>query len=123
MERSEGHAVQGYGFGCPTHNSGFFTPCDDDQVLNIENGKVTLSGYAYAWGHAGHAVDQLAFSSDYGNTWTYVDMPEDLDPTKMITWTAEWEPKAPGTYVLYLAAHDNDAGWQAYASFVTVVVE
>ena len=100
------------------------TPVNDGDVLKLDaNGKVKLNGYSYVWGHGGHRPEQVAFSADYGNTWTYIDIPETLDPFQWTTFTIEWEPKGPGVYVLYGCTIDNQEGWQTVPTPITVVVE
>ncbi len=104
-------------------NLGWMDPINEGETLKMENGKVSLSGYAYLWGQGGHRVGQLAFSADYGRTWSYVDVPETLDPYQWVTWTVDWQPEKPGTYVLYASAIDAVEGWQKVPTPITVVVE
>lgn len=99
------------------------TPINDGDVVKMENGKVKLNGYSYVWAHGGHRPTQVAFSADYGNTWSYIDIPESLDPFQWVTFTIEWEPEEPGVYVLYGCTIDSEEGWQTVPAPITVVVE
>lgn len=104
-------------------NSFWMSPVNDGDVLKMENGKVTLEGIAYNWANEGAKLQQIAFSSDYGNTWTQIDVPQDVDPYAWVHFTAEWEPETPGTYVLYMSGIDDMFGWQPMPTPITVVVE
>ena len=103
-------------------NSGWFNPANDGEVFKAGQ-SVELEGYAYVWAFGDRKLDQIAFSSDYGNTWTMVDIPDDFDPVKWTHWTATWTPEEAGTYELYVCAVSEAKGWQQYPSAITVVVE
>ena len=75
------------------------------------------------WAFGDRKLDQIAFSSDYGTTWTVVDVPDDFDPVQWTHWTATWTPDEPGTYELYVCAVSEAKGWQQYPSAITVVVD
>ena len=61
-------------------NTAWLNPVNDGTTVKMQNGKVPLNGWSFSWTHGGHRVEQIAFSADYGNTWTYVDVPEELEP-------------------------------------------
>lgn len=103
-------------------NSGWLSPVNDGETVNA-SGPVRLEGYACNWGHNGSRIEQIAFSLDYGNTWTYIDVPADFDMKKWTHWVVDWNPPAPGTYELYLCAIDSVYGWQQYPSAITVIAE
>uniref|UniRef100_A0A7C9JPI6 Oxidoreductase molybdopterin-binding domain-containing protein n=1 Tax=Muribaculaceae bacterium Z82 TaxID=2304548 RepID=A0A7C9JPI6_9BACT len=103
-------------------NSGWFNPANDGEVFKAGQ-PIELEGYAYVWAFGDRKLDQIAFSSDYGTTWTVVDVPDDFDPVQWTHWTATWTPDEPGTYELYVCAVSEAKGWQQYPSAITVVVE
>ena len=103
-------------------NSGWFTPANDGEIVKFGQ-PIELKGYAYTWSIDSQRLDQIAFSSDYGNTWTTVDVPDDFDSAQWTEWTATWQPAAPGVYELYVCGISEKAGWQQYPAAITVVVE
>lgn len=103
-------------------NSGWFTPANDGEVFKAGE-PIELEGYAYVWAFGDRKLDQIAFSSDYGTTWTTIDVPDDFDPVQWTHWTASWTPEEAGTYELYVCAISDVKGWQQYPSAITVVVE
>lgn len=98
-------------------------PVNNDEVLAMQDGKVSLSGFVYIWSHDEHQIEKLAFSADYGTTWTYVDVPASMDSHLMVESTLDWEPEEAGNYVLYACAIDAKSGWQAVPSAIAVTVE
>lgn len=116
-------ALQGW-FNRSSVNSMWMNPVNHGDVLKMgEDGTVDLGGVAYSWASNGSHLSQIAFSADYGTTWTTVDVPENLDPYQWVNWSAKWTPDGPGTYVLYMSSVDATLGWQNIPSAITVVVE
>lgn len=105
-------------------NSMWMTPVNDGDVLaRNTDGTIDLSGIAYVWNELGSTIESLQFSADYGNTWTQIDIPQNLDFHQWVNWSAKWTPEEPGTYTLYMSAVDSRTGWQIFPSAITVVVE
>lgn len=103
--------------------SGWLTPATDGEEYRVGE-PVTIEGYAYLDNYDGHELSQVAFSADYGTTWTTVDVPNDFDQRQWTYWTGTWTPQTAGTYVLQVKAVDA-AGSEQYtpASVIVKVVE
>jgi sulfane dehydrogenase subunit SoxC len=68
-----------------------------------------------AWSGFG-GIASVEFSSDDGESWQQaLTAPPDLGPWAWQSWAFEWEPAAPGAYVLSCRAHDTAGNSQAEA--------
>lgn len=107
--------------GLVSLNTGWLAPSKDGETLS--GSTVELEGYAYAWTDGTtNKLERIAFSADYGETWTMVDVPDELDPFGLVHWKAAWTPPAPGTYNLRTCAIDTVGNWQYYPSNVILTV-
>lgn len=103
-------------------NSGWINPSNDGATFKLGE-TVTLEGYSYVWQDSEHFVDKVEFSFNYGDTWTVFDVPDDYDHAAWTHWVIEWEPTAPGTYVLYSNTRDGNGTCQMSPSPLIVIIE
>jgi DMSO/TMAO reductase YedYZ molybdopterin-dependent catalytic subunit len=117
-------------------NAGWFKPAEDGMEVKVGE-EVSLSGWVFEHSSGGHSADKIAFSADYGQNWSYVDVDENLeayDDDLWITFEGSWVPQSAGTYVLHvrvidaldpsLTPHDyTDVRFDNYASVIVKVVE
>lgn len=101
--------------------SGWFTPGEDGETFKAGE-PVAIDGYAYLNANNGHALKQVAFSADYGQTWKYVDVPANFDQKQWAQWAGTWTPEKAGTYVLHVKAVDELGEEQAWPASVIVKV-
>lgn len=99
----------------------WLTPNRDGKEFKVGQ-PVDINGFAYIAANNGHAMTQIAFSADYGNTWTYVDVPENYDPRQWVWFEGTWTPETAGTHVLYVKAVDKKGSeqWRPDAIIVNV---
>ncbi|MEG0505731.1 MAG: molybdopterin-dependent oxidoreductase, partial [Raoultibacter sp.] len=72
-------------------HSSWINPSNDKVTFKLGE-PISLEGYAYACNNSGHKTSLIAFSADYGNTWTTIDVPADADPYQWSYFTVEWNP-------------------------------
>lgn len=103
--------------------TGWFTPNCDGQMFKAGE-PVDISGYASLNAVMGHTMTQVAFSADFGATWTTIDVPADFDQNQWVRWEGTWTPDHAGTYVLHVKAIDSE-GVEQYtpASVIVKVTE
>lgn len=103
--------------------AGWFSPAKDGTEVKVGEA-VPVSGYAYLDNYAGHELSQIAFSADYGTTWTTLDVPADFDQKQWTRFEGAWTPDTAGTYILQVKAIDA-AGSEQYvpASVIVKVTE
>lgn len=103
--------------------STWFTPETDGQEFKVGE-PVKISGFAHVDANDGHAISGVAFSADYGHTWTEIAAPADVDPYQWIFWEGTWTPEQAGTYVLHVKALDAGGDEQTRpASVIVKVIE
>lgn len=66
-------------------------------------------------------MTSVKISADYGDTWTEIPLPENMDEDQWVKWTAEWTPEAAGTYCLTL--HTDSENPNAVANDGHVIVK
>lgn len=117
-------------------NAGWFKPAEDGMEVKVGE-TVPLAGWVYEHSSGGHSADKIAFSADYGQNWSYIDVNENLtnyDDDMWVTFEGSWTPQTAGTYVLHvrvidsldaeLMPHDyTDVRFDNYASVIVKVVE
>lgn len=99
----------------------WFSP-DKDGTEHKVGEAVTIDGYAYLNACNGHTLSQVAFSADYGSTWTTFDVPESFDQNQWTYWSGTWTPEKAGTYVLHVKAVDSAGEEQLKPASVIVKV-
>lgn len=108
-------------WGMPTAWGTWFTPSTDGQEFKIGE-PIALSGCAWALSEqGGNKVTSVKISADYGDTWTEIPLPENMDEDQWVKWTAEWTPEAAGTYCLTL--HTDSENPNAVANDGHVIVK
>lgn len=75
------------------------------QIACMAGQKVSLTGYAYDFGHA---ISAIQFSLDEGKHWTTRETPGTND-YQNLTWRFDYTPPEPGVYRLRVRSV-NDAG-------------
>ena len=123
-EEAAGKGKTIYNYPNGGFNGGWFSPVDDKQVYKLGE-PVPLEGYVWNFVSRDrqHYTDGIAFTADYGKTWTTFDIPEDFDPDQWAYFTAEWMPPEAGTYVLGVKPIDV-MGWDTdYWASVIVQIE
>lgn len=114
-------------------NAGWFHPVEDGLEVKVGE-EVPLSGWVYEHSSGGHEADKIAFSSDYGENWTYLDVDENLtdyDNDVWVTFEGTWVPKTAGTYVLHVKVIDNlypelepqDLTTVRFANYASVIIK
>lgn len=103
--------------------AGWLNPVKDGTEVKVGDA-VPVSGYAFLDNYKGHSLSQIAFSADYGTTWTTIDVPADFDQKQWAYFEGTWTPDAAGTYILQVKAIDA-AGSEQYvpASVIVKVAE
>ena len=103
--------------------AGWLTPVKDGTEVKVGDA-VPVNGYAYLDNYMGHSLSEIAFSADYGNTWTTVAVPENFDQKQWTYFEGTWTPEEAGTYILQVKAIDA-AGSEQYvpASVIVTVTE
>lgn len=103
--------------------AGWLTPVKDGTEVKVGE-SVPVNGYAYLDNYMGHSLSEVAFSADYGHTWTTIPVPEEFDQKQWTYFEGTWTPEAAGTYVLQVKAIDA-AGSEQYvpASVIVKVTE
>lgn len=104
--------------------AGWFTPNIDGQVAKVGE-PVALSGFAFALPSVHtNKTAAVKISADYGETWTYLPMPENLDEDQWVRWSADWVPESAGTYCLQVAVEgENEATIANNGSVIIKVTE
>lgn len=123
-EEAAGKGTTIYNYVNGAFNGAWFTPGDDNQVYKLGE-PIQLEGYAWNFVSRDrqHYTDKIAFTADYGNTWTEIDVPDDFDPDQWAYFTATWTPPKAGTYVLGVRPVDT-MDWETdYWANVIVKVE
>lgn len=123
-EEAAGKGKTIYNYPNGGFNGGWFSPVDDKQVYKLGE-PVPLEGYVWNFVSRDrqHFTDGIAFTADYGKTWTTFDIPDDFDPDQWAYFTAEWMPPEAGTYVLGVKPVDV-MGWDTdYWASVIVQIE
>lgn len=89
-------------FGFPTTWGTWMTPGVDGQEFKVGE-PIELSGVAWALvEQGGNKVTSVKISADYGETWTEIPLPANMDEDQWVKWTATWTPEVAGTYCLTL---------------------
>lgn len=65
---------------------------------------LAVGGIAFA---GDRGVSKVEVSPDAGNTWLQMNVKEALSPYAWSLWTGQWQPTAPGDYVLLARAWDK----------------
>lgn len=80
--------------------AGWITPSIDNQEYKVGE-PIHLSGFAFALpGQGSDKTTDVKMSADYGDTWTSLGVPENLDEDQWVRWEADWTPEVAGTYCL-----------------------
>lgn len=101
--------------------TGWFSP-DKDGLEHKAGQPMDIDGYAFLNASNGHTLSQVAFSADYGTTWTTVDVPADFDQNQWVRFAGTWTPEKAGIYVLHVKAIDSAGSEQLMPASVIVKV-
>lgn len=99
--------------------AGWFNPNKDGYEAKVGQ-PVDISGYAFLDNYMGHSLSEVAFSADYGTTWTSIPVPADFDQKQWTRFEGAWTPETAGTYVLQVKAIDA-AGSEQYVPASVIV--
>lgn len=89
-------------WGLPTSWGTWLTPSTDGQEFKVGQ-PIELSGVAFTLAEQGdNKVTAIKVSADYGDTWTEIPLPQNMDVDQWVKWTATWTPEVAGTYCLTL---------------------
>ena len=95
------------GFG-RTNVGMWLTPGTDDQEFKVGQ-PVELSGCGWALSEqGGNDVTAVKLSADYGETWTEIPLPENMDRDQWVHWNATWTPEVAGTYCLTMSVDSEN---------------
>lgn len=108
----------------PTKWAGWITPNIDGKTFTLGE-TVHLSGYAYVLpGQGLDKITDIRISADYGDTWTSIGLPENMDEDQWVRWSADWTPEAAGTYCLTVRCeNENSAALENQGNVIVKVTE
>lgn len=99
--------------------AGWFSPNKDGYEAKVGQ-PVDINGYAFLDNYKGHELAEVAFSADYGKSWTTVAVPGDFDQKQWTYFEGTWTPEEVGTYILQVKAIDA-AGSEQYVPASVIV--
>ncbi len=87
-------------WGMATNTGSWLTPNIDGTKCKVGE-PIDLSGVAFSLAEQ-HDIDMTAIkvSADYGETWTEIPLPTNMDQDQWVKWSATWTPEVAGTYCL-----------------------
>lgn len=120
--KGDGSEVVSIGdWGMATTTSTWLSPNIDGQTVKVGE-PVELSGVAWAMTEQlGFQTAAVKVSADYGETWTDIPLPENMDANQWVKWSATWTPEAPGTYCLTM--HTDSTNPEAVANDGSVLIK
>ncbi len=99
-------------WGMYTNTGTWLTPGTDGQEFKAGQ-PIELTGVAFSLAEQ-HDINMTAIkvSADYGDTWTEIPLPADMDQDQWVKWTATWTPEVAGTYCLtmHVESENPEAG-------------
>lgn len=95
-----------------TNTGTWLTPSIDGKEFKVGE-PIELTGVAFSLAEQ-HDINMTAIkiSADYGETWTEIPLPVNMDQDQWVKWSATWTPEVAGTYCLttHVESENPEAG-------------